>query len=74
MTRQLTIPPPHVWDRIEKILDEQDQARKDTDKLITDTFHRARNARRLNLLFAFVTGISLMTFVVWNYTGGLKQS
>ena len=71
MTRQLTIPPPHVWERIEKILDEQDKAKKDTDKLISDAFYKSRNDRRLNLLLALTTG--LLTFAVWNYTKGSKQ-
>jgi hypothetical protein len=73
MTRQISIPPPHVWERIEKILDEQDKARKETEKLISDTF-RFRSVRRQNFFLALVTGVSLLALVIINYNVGLKQS
>lgn len=73
MTGQLTIPPPHVWDRIEKILDEQDEAKKQTNKLISDTF-RLRNIRRKNLLFALITGAGLLALMVLTYKNNAKQS
>lgn len=74
MTGQLTTPPAYMWNRIEKILDEQDNARKHTEKLLSDTFRRATNARRVNFLLAFVAGISLLTFIARHYSAGLKQS
>ncbi len=73
MTRQLTVPPAHVWDRIEKILDEQDEARKETEKLISDTF-RLRNIQRQKFFIALITGVSLLALVILDYNGNLKQS
>jgi len=72
MPQQLTIPPAHVWDRIEKILDEQDHAKKQTNKLISESF-RLRNIRRQNLFYAFVTGLGLLSLVILTYTSNLKQ-
>ncbi len=74
MTRQLTIPPAHVWDRIEKILDDQDIARENTNKLISDSFRRSRNTRRLNFFFATVTGAGLVALIFLNYSRNLKES
>lgn len=73
MTKQLTIPPPHVWDRIEKILDEQDLAKKQTEKLLSDTFRRSEENRGNKFLFAAVTSISLLAFIFWNYQNNLKK-
>jgi hypothetical protein len=73
MARQLPTPPPYMWERIEKILDDQDQARHETNKLITDTFKRARTARNFNFLVSAIAGISLLTFVILNYSGTVKQ-
>ena len=73
MTRQLTKPPDHVWDRIEKILDEQDEAKKQTEKLISDTFYE-RKMRRKNLFVGLITSFGLIALIILNYSGNLKQS
>ena len=73
MTRQLTVPPAHIWDRIEKILDEQDEAKKQTDKLLADTF-TARKLRRKNLFLGLITSFGLVALIMLNYGGTLKQS
>ncbi len=74
MTGQLTIPPAHVWDRIEKILDEQDLARKHTNELISGSFSRSRNIRRLNFFVAAVVGAGLLTYFILNHQGNVKES
>lgn len=73
MTEQLVIPPPYMWDRIEKILDEQDLAKKHTERLISDTFHQFEKKRRNRFLFAALTSISMLSFIMWNYQRGLKR-
>jgi uncharacterized membrane protein SpoIIM required for sporulation len=73
MTGQSTIPPPYIWERIEKILDEQDEVKKQTEKLISETF-RVRNIRRQNMFLALITTVGLIALVVLNYNGNLKQS
>ncbi len=73
MDKELVIPPPYVWDRIEKILDEQDNARKHAEKLISDTFRKSLSSRRNNLFFAALAGISLLSFIIWNYKGNFKK-
>lgn len=74
MTRQLTIPSAHVWDRIEKILDEQDIARERTNKLISDSFDRSRNISSFKFLLAAVLGAGLVALVILNHSGNLKES
>lgn len=73
MTEQLVTPPPYMWDRIEKILDEQDLAKKHTEKLITDTFYQFAQKRRNRFLFAALTSISLVSFILWNSQRDLKK-
>lgn len=73
MTAQLAIPPSYVWDRIEKILDEQDSAKRHTERLIYDTFSRDENRKRNKIFFAALTSISLLTFIIWNRSELKKQ-
>ncbi len=74
MTRQLTIPPAHVWDRIEKILDEQDVAREHTNKLISNSFRNSRNINRFNFFLIVLMGAGLIALVIVNYSVNLKES
>ncbi|WP_018611040.1 hypothetical protein [Segetibacter koreensis] len=74
MTRQCIIPPPHVWGKIEEILDKQDAARKHTEKLISDTFLKSRNARRLNFFFTVFFSAGLVALVILKYSGHIKES
>lgn len=60
MTEQLTIPPAHVWDKIEQILDEQDNRRKEASKIIASSFKM--NRRRL---YATVAGLSIIVGIIW---------
>ncbi len=73
MTQQLTIPPSYMWDRIEKILDEQDLEKKNTEKLISDTFRSFEKGRRNKFFFTAVTSVSLLAFLVWHYRNNLKK-
>ena len=63
MTNQLTIPPAHVWDKIERILDEQDNRKKMADTMITSSF-RSKEKQVKGYLFAFA-GFSLMAGFFW---------
>lgn len=66
MTRQQVKPPPHVWERIEKVLDEQDLARKHTNKLISDSFAKTRNNKRLSFLILTMMAVSLIALILLN--------
>jgi hypothetical protein len=63
MTHQLTIPPAHVWDKIERILDEQDNRKKIADTIITTSF-RNKEKQVKGYLIA-VAGFSLMAGFLW---------
>ncbi len=73
MTKQLTIPPPYVWDRIEKILDEQEYERKHTAKLISNTLYKSGKARYTNYFFAIVTGAGVLAFIMLKSPAGFKN-
>lgn len=72
MTRQLTIPPAHVWDKIEKILDEQDK-RKYSEEFF-DTSGRPAITKRTGFLWVSVTGLISVLLIVLNYTLNLKSN
>jgi hypothetical protein len=74
MTRQQVKPPPHVWERIEKVLDEQDLARKHTDKLISDSLAKTRNNKRLNFLILTMVGVSLIALILLDHFDDLRES
>lgn len=72
MTGQSAVPPPYVWDRIEKILDEQDKAKKQTEQLISDTFRERKN-RQQNFFLLLIATVSLIALVIMNYDKSFKQ-
>lgn len=74
MTTNTTKPPAHVWEKIEKILDEQEFGRNHTKKLIIDSFPRSRNARRTNFFITTVTGVSLLTLIMLKYSHTSKNN
>ena len=59
MTTEIITPRACVWDRIEKVLDEQDNQRKETDKLISDTFVSAAKKRK-KMYIAAVAAIGFL--------------
>lgn len=65
MTTPLIAPPARIWDKIEKILDEQDRRRKETEKLIDGAFLQAI-IRRNKLYAAAFTCLSLLGGLVWS--------
>lgn len=65
MTEQLIIPPARVWDKIEKILDEQDDRRNDANKLIASSFRSNRNTDRRKVYLASVAGLSVVAGLIW---------
>ncbi len=61
MTNQLIAPPARVWEKIEKILDEQDNRVKNANALIASSFDRNKNKlKRAYFYFATVAGVSLV--------------
>ena len=71
MTTKLTTPPPHVWDKIEKILDEQD-GRKQTEKLFSNSSNYHTGSKRTNFFLGSITGISIMLVFLLKYSHSLK--
>jgi hypothetical protein len=56
MTEQIVIPPARVWDKIEKILDEQESRRKDASNMITSSFAKKKHKK---VYVATLAGISI---------------
>lgn len=66
MTDQLIIPPAHIWNKIEAILDEQDNRRKNAIRLITSSFEVSRSkSGRLKIYLATVAGVSFFAGLIW---------
>lgn len=63
MTQQLTIPPAYMWNRIKKILDEQEPGKKHSEKLISNTFRQPVNTQPVNYYLA-VTGAGILALIV----------
>jgi hypothetical protein len=73
MTQQLTRPPAHVWDKIAKILDEQEYEKKNTNKLISNTFRIHKKTRRTNYVLVTVAGVSLLSLIMLNFPPASKN-
>ncbi|MCW3107754.1 MAG: hypothetical protein JWQ09_2260 [Segetibacter sp.] len=66
MPEQLIIPPARVWDKIEKILDEQDNRRKNANHLIATSFGlNSPNFKRKKVYLATVAGLSVVAGLMW---------
>jgi hypothetical protein len=72
MTQQLTVPPAHVWDRIEKILDEQEFGNR-PKKLFSNTLRRSVNNQPVNYFLA-VTGAGILALIMLTYSPVLKNN
>lgn len=73
MTKQLTIPPAYVWDRIEKILDEQESEKKYAQKLVSHTLRHSVNNQPVNYFLA-VTGAGILALIMLKYSSVSKNS
>jgi len=60
---ELTIPPAHVWDKIEQILDEQDERRRRANEIIVSSFKNKK--KRSQLYVCAFCGISLIVGFIW---------
>lgn len=60
MTEQLVMPPARVWDKIEKILDEQDNRIKNANHLITSSFSPKQKHNNKPLLVACLASITIV--------------
>ena len=60
MTDHLVIPPARVWDKIEEILDEQDNRRKYANLVITESFAAATKEHSLKKFYIAAAGLSLL--------------
>lgn len=66
MTEQLIAPPARVWDKIQAILDEQDNRRKSGESLIQTSFGvHLTDAKRKKVYLAAVAGLSVVAGLVW---------
>lgn len=66
MPEQLIAPPARVWDKIEKILDEQDNRRKNANNLIATSFGLdSPNVKRKNVYLATIAGLSVFAGLMW---------
>ncbi len=66
MTDQLIIPPAHIWNKIEEILDEQDKRRKNAINLIASSFGVSRpKSSRIKIYLATVAGVSFFAGLLW---------
>ena len=66
MTEQYVIPPSRVWEKIEKILDEQDDRRKDGSIIITNSF-KSKEKKVQTYLAAFA-GVTLLAGLIWAFS------
>lgn len=64
MTTELLLPPAGMWDRIEKILDDQDNDRKYVHKIISDTFTHRDERRKKYFLAALAVGAMVAALVL----------
>jgi hypothetical protein len=65
MTEQLIEPPARVWDKIEKILDEQDYRRNNANSIIASSFSNKPNYNRSKFYLASVAGLGLVAGLIW---------
>jgi hypothetical protein len=65
MTEQLITPPARVWDRIEKILDEQDNMRSNTNDVIAASFGHSHLFKRKKVYLATVAGLTIVGGLMW---------
>ena len=65
MTEQLITPPARVWDKIEKILDEQDNRRNNANNIIASSFGRNRSFPRTRIYLASAAGLSVLVGLIW---------
>jgi len=71
MPPQLAIPSADVWNRIEKILDEQEYKKKYTNKIIADSF---RSSKNVHYFVTALTGLSLLAFVMLTRSVNCKNN
>jgi len=65
MTEQFVVPPSRVWEKIEKILDEQDKRRFDNDLCINNSSKNfSKTKKSLNIYFAAL-GATVVGSLVW---------
>lgn len=65
--QQLTMPPAYIWDRIEKILDEQEFRNNYPQKPFYNSFRRSVNSQPVNYFLA-VTGAGLLALIMMKYS------
>lgn len=67
MTTNLTSPPAYVWDRIEKILDEQDCEKRQTEKLLLNAVSDSKKMNINTPFFTLITGLGLLALITRKY-------
>lgn len=66
ITEELVMPPARVWDKIEKILDEQDHRKKIANSIISASFRGLEDTgNSKNLYIAAFAAFSIIAGVIW---------
>lgn len=65
MPEQTIIPPPHVWDKIEEVLDSQETRRKTANDLIASSFDLKLSDFKPKTYLATVAGLSIAAGLMW---------
>jgi hypothetical protein len=65
MTEQLIAPPARVWDKIEKILDEQDNRQESANKIIASCLGNKPDYNRTKFCVASVACLGLIAVLIW---------
>lgn len=65
MTKQTIMPPARVWDKIERILDEQDARKSSANNITASTFSRKVSYNRARISLASIAGLGLLAGIVW---------
>lgn len=65
MTEQLVIPPARVWDKIERILDEQDNRMKNANNLIASSFSSNQKFYNKHSYQAAVISVGVIVVLLW---------
>ena len=66
MNQHTVAPPSHVWDKIEKILDEQEDRRKQANEIIAASFNNTKSYYgRKSICVAAFAGVSVVAGIMW---------
>lgn len=62
---QLIVPPASVWDKIEKILDEQDNRRDEANEIISNSLGQKKLLKEKKFYLATLAGLTVAAGIIW---------